>query len=227
MPIHARYLILILFFVLFFVSIFTWLTSERKMCSSNTHLFSFCIFCHWPWHHLPVSLHPAPDLKPSHLDIPQTHFLWPTVYFLPVLQQGTYIQLEKISISLSLFSTGPFASFYSTACRWLLHHFLFFSFLVSNLITPISIISSENAFSSFSLSPMSPSSSFFHPWHIFLPCLLMPGRLRAHLLAVGHVFVWSLNTPFVPALQEFHMAVSLDALYILFLYTVMCYDCLY
>lgn len=128
MPIHARYLILILFFVLFFVSIFTWLTSERKMCSSNTHLFSFCIFCHWPWHHLPVSLHPAPDLKPSHLDIPQTHFLWPTVYFLPVLQQGTYIQLEKISISLSLFSTGPFASFYSTACRWLLHSFSFLFF---------------------------------------------------------------------------------------------------
>lgn len=43
-------------------------------------------------------------------------------------------------------------------------------------------------------------SSVFPHWHIFFPWLLLPGELVTNLLALGLIFVLSLNAPFVPDL---------------------------
>lgn len=119
---------------------------------------------------------------------------------LSVFQQGTYTQFWKIfypSICTSYWPIclPPFNSQQVTFAL-IFSSFLFFNlrFLPSLLKMPF--LRPHSACLDWVLG-----SSFFPPWRILFPWLLLPGELVTHLLALGLIFLSSLNAPFVPALQ--------------------------
>lgn len=130
---------------------------------------------------------------------------------LSVFQQGTYIQFWRTFHPSICTSYWPIClpSFNSQQVTFTL---IFSSFLVFNLITQFSTFSAENAFSeaSFSLSRLSPGFISLSSSAHFLP--LAFAAWWACDSPASLIFVSSLNAPFVLALQEFYMAVSLDAL---------------
>lgn len=144
---------------------------------------------------------------------PSPSFCLLAAWSLSVFQQCTYIQFQNTFHPAICTSYWPIClpSFNSQKVTFAL---ILAPFLGFNMITEISAFSTENPFSeaSSSLSRLSPGSSLFPPQHIFFPSLLLPGELVTHLPALGLIFVLSLNAPFIPGLQEFHMTVSLDAL---------------
>lgn len=179
--------------ILFFSSPFlpkTFFLSERKMCSSCTQpIFSYptpsVTDIIYLFHFILV-----PELKLSHSDVSPALLSCCGLSFLSGLQQGTYIQLGK-TFHLSICTSYWPICLLSLNSKQVTFAFIFSSFLFSSLITQISIFSAENDFSeaSFSPSQMTPDSSFFLPLHVFFLWLLMPVKLRAHLLALGCVFV--------------------------------------
>lgn len=185
--------------ILFFSSPFlpkTFFLSERKMCSSCTQPISLYTN---PFSYRTPSVTDiiylfhfilVPELKLSHSDVSPALLSCCGLSFLSGLQQGTYIQLEK-TFHLSICTSYWPICLLSLNSKQVTFAFIFSSFLFSNLITQISIFSAENDFSeaSFSPSQMTPDSSFFLPLHVFFLWLLMPVKLRAHLLALGCVFV--------------------------------------
>lgn len=139
---------------------------------------------------LPLSI-PAGHLHPILKNFPSLHLLYFLLTHLPSLLQEP---ASKFALTLSYY----------------LGFFLNWSLGILPSLLKVLFLRPHSSYLSWVLG-----SSFFPPRHIFFPWLLLPAQLMTHqelMLALGLIFVSTLNAPFVPALQEFHVAVSLNAL---------------